>query len=156
MVTWFSKWLQGFLSRIEHSQWPIKLQYLLQLGSKRTHRSELRTYFSPKTCSFQKKRPSSDCETPTMRVRCMQLLMQIVAIAPAQNGTLSLAGQLTFFPLPTTMPGHTNSRDQAWQRVNSRHCVSMTTLFCAHGPIVLTNQMRYDTKRHFLKNIIYI
>ena len=30
------------------------------------------------------------------------------------------------------------------------------TMSFAHGPIVPTNQMRYDTKRHFLKNILYI
>ena len=27
----------------------------------------------------------------------------------------------------------------------------MVTMFFAHGPTVLTNQVRYDTKRHFLK-----
>ena len=27
----------------------------------------------------------------------------------------------------------------------------MVTLFFAHGPTVLTNRVRYDTKRHFLK-----
>ena len=28
---------------------------------------------------------------------------------------------------------------------------SMVTMFFAHGPTVLTNRVRYDTKRHFLK-----
>ena len=28
---------------------------------------------------------------------------------------------------------------------------SMVTMVFAHGPTVLTNQVRYDTKRHFLK-----
>ena len=32
-------------------------------------------------------------------------------------------------------------------------CISMVTMFFAHGPTatVLTNRVRYDTKRHFLK-----
>ncbi|MCG8622265.1 MAG: hypothetical protein MJE68_09760, partial [Proteobacteria bacterium] len=27
----------------------------------------------------------------------------------------------------------------------------MVTMFFAHGPTILTNRVRYDTKRHFLK-----
>ena len=30
-------------------------------------------------------------------------------------------------------------------------CISMVTMFFAHGPTILTNRVRYDTKRHFLK-----
>ena len=30
-------------------------------------------------------------------------------------------------------------------------CISMVTMFFTHGPTVLTNQVRYDTKGHFLK-----
>ena len=30
-------------------------------------------------------------------------------------------------------------------------CISMVTMFFAHGPTVLTNRVHYDTKEHFLK-----